>query len=98
MNLLGTHRDLYNLRNWHIVVLTLAASVLNGIVHNVAYLMARYVSDGGAVVTFPISQFEDRVRQLLHAVCAEKVSTGFLGAELIYLVQGIGPVTLRLTN
>jgi hypothetical protein len=33
------NRDLYNLRNWHIVVLSLAASVLNGIVHNVAYLM-----------------------------------------------------------
>ena len=39
MNLLGIHPDLYNLRYWHIVVLSLAASVLNGIVHNVAYLM-----------------------------------------------------------
>ena len=39
MKLLGIHRDLYNLRYWHIVVLSLAASVLNGIVHNVAYLM-----------------------------------------------------------
>jgi hypothetical protein len=39
MKLLGIHRDLYNLRYRHIVVLSLAASVLNGIVHNMAYLM-----------------------------------------------------------
>ena len=39
MKLLGIHRDLYNLRSWHIVVFSLAASVLNGVVHNVAYLM-----------------------------------------------------------
>lgn len=39
MNWLGIHRDLYNLRYWHIVVLSLVASLLNGIVHNVAYLM-----------------------------------------------------------
>jgi hypothetical protein len=39
MKLLGIHRDLYNLRYWHIVFLSLAASVLNGIVHNVAYLI-----------------------------------------------------------
>lgn len=39
MKLLGVHRDLYDLRYWHIVVLSLAASVLNGIMHNVAYLM-----------------------------------------------------------
>ncbi len=39
MRALGIHRDLYNLRYWHIVVLSLVASVLNGIVHNVAYLM-----------------------------------------------------------
>ncbi len=39
MKWLGIHRDLYNLRYWHIVVLSLAASVLNGVVHNVAYLM-----------------------------------------------------------
>ncbi|PQA79881.1 hypothetical protein C5F52_27995 [Limnohabitans sp. TS-CS-82] len=39
MKLLGINRDLYNLRYWHIVVLSLVASVLNGIVHNVAYLM-----------------------------------------------------------
>jgi glucose-6-phosphate-specific signal transduction histidine kinase len=39
MKLLGIHRDLYNLGYWHIVVLSLAASVLNGFMHNVAYLM-----------------------------------------------------------
>jgi hypothetical protein len=39
MKWLGIHPDLYNLRYWHIVILSLAASVLNGIVHNVAYLM-----------------------------------------------------------
>lgn len=39
MKWMGIHPDLYNLRYWHIVVLSLAASVLNGIVHNVAYLM-----------------------------------------------------------
>jgi hypothetical protein len=39
MQWLGIHRDLYNLRYWHIVVLSLVASVLNGIVHNMAYLM-----------------------------------------------------------
>lgn len=36
---LGIHRDLYNLCYWHIVVLSVVASVLNGIVHNVAYLI-----------------------------------------------------------
>jgi hypothetical protein len=39
MKWLGIHHDLYNLRYWHIVVLSLAASVFNGIMHNVAYLM-----------------------------------------------------------
>lgn len=39
MKLLGIHTDLYNLRYWHIVVLSLVASVLNGIVHNVSYLL-----------------------------------------------------------
>lgn len=39
MRTLRIQRDLNNLRYWHIVVLSLAASVLNGIVHNVAYLM-----------------------------------------------------------
>lgn len=37
MRVVGIHRDLYNLRYWHIVVLSLAASVLNGIVHNIDY-------------------------------------------------------------
>ena len=39
MKLLGIHRDLYNLRYWHIVVLSLAASVTNGIVHNILYVL-----------------------------------------------------------
>lgn len=38
MHWLGIHRDLINLRYWHIVVLSLAASVTNGLVHNVLYL------------------------------------------------------------
>jgi hypothetical protein len=38
MRWLGIHRDLINLRYWHIVVLSLAASVTNGVVHNVLYV------------------------------------------------------------
>jgi len=38
MRWLGIHRDLVNLQYWHIVVLSLAASVTNGIVHNVLYM------------------------------------------------------------
>jgi glucose-6-phosphate-specific signal transduction histidine kinase len=38
MRLLGIHRELYNLQYWHIVVLSLAASVLNGVAHNVVYI------------------------------------------------------------
>ena len=39
MCMLGIHRDLINLRYWHIVVLSLAASVINGIVHNILYVL-----------------------------------------------------------
>jgi uncharacterized RDD family membrane protein YckC len=39
MRAVGIHRDLYNLRYWHIVLLSLVASVLNGIVHNIDYLI-----------------------------------------------------------
>jgi uncharacterized membrane protein (DUF373 family) len=39
LRLLGIRRDLHNLRYWHIVALSLAASVLNGIVHNIDYLI-----------------------------------------------------------
>lgn len=38
MRWLDIHRDLINLRYWHIVVLSFAASVTNGVVHNVLYL------------------------------------------------------------
>jgi hypothetical protein len=38
MHLLHIHRDLSNLRYHHIVLLSLAASVLNGVVHNWLYL------------------------------------------------------------
>jgi len=38
MRMLGIHRDLINLRYWHIIVLSLAASVTNGIVHNFVYV------------------------------------------------------------
>lgn len=39
MRLLGIRRDLHNLRYWHIVALSLAASILNGIVHNIDYVI-----------------------------------------------------------
>ena len=39
MRKLHIHRDLINLRYWHIVVLSLAASVTNGIVHNILYVL-----------------------------------------------------------
>lgn len=39
MRIMGIHRDLINLRYWHIVLLSLAASVTNGIVHNVVYVI-----------------------------------------------------------
>ena len=39
MRVFGIHQDLRNLRYAHIVALSLAASVLNGIVHNLLYLM-----------------------------------------------------------
>lgn len=39
MRLLRIRRDLANLRYWHIVVLALAASVTNGVVHNFVYLV-----------------------------------------------------------
>jgi len=38
MRWLEIHRDLVNLQYWHIVVLSVAASVTNGIVHNVLYM------------------------------------------------------------
>jgi glucose-6-phosphate-specific signal transduction histidine kinase len=38
MRLLDIHRELSNLQYWHIVVLSLAASVLNGVAHNVVYI------------------------------------------------------------
>lgn len=38
MRWLGIHRELENLRYWHIVVLSLAASVTNGFVHNILYM------------------------------------------------------------
>jgi len=38
MRVFGIHQDLRNLRYAHIVALSLAASVLNGIVHNLLYL------------------------------------------------------------
>jgi glucose-6-phosphate-specific signal transduction histidine kinase len=38
MQTLGIHRDLTNLRYWHIVALSLSASILNGTVHNLIYL------------------------------------------------------------
>ena len=38
MRWLGIHRDLINLRYWHIVVLSLAASITNGVVHNILYM------------------------------------------------------------
>lgn len=40
MRRLGIHRDLLNLQYWHIVVLALAASVTNGVIHNVLYTAA----------------------------------------------------------
>lgn len=39
MRLLRIRADLANLRYWHIVVLSLAASVTNGIIHNFVYLL-----------------------------------------------------------
>ena len=39
MRVVGIHRDLYNLRYWHIVALSLAASALNGVVHNIEYVI-----------------------------------------------------------
>lgn len=39
MHLLKIRRDLVNLRYWHIVALSLAASATNGIIHNFVYLM-----------------------------------------------------------
>ena len=38
MRLLHIHHDLSNIRYRHIVLLSLAASVLNGIVHNLLYI------------------------------------------------------------
>jgi len=38
MRLLHIHRELYNLQYGHIIVLSLAASVLNGVAHNVVYI------------------------------------------------------------
>lgn len=38
MRWMGIHRDLQNLHYWHIVVLSLAASVTNGVVHNILYV------------------------------------------------------------
>ena len=39
MKILGIHRDLINLCYWHIVALSLAASVTNGIFHNILYVL-----------------------------------------------------------
>lgn len=39
MHLLKIRRDLVNLRYWHIVALSLAASATNGIIHNFVYLI-----------------------------------------------------------
>ena len=36
--MLHIHRELYNLQYGHIIVLSLAASVLNGVAHNVVYI------------------------------------------------------------
>lgn len=38
MRWIGIQRDLLNLRYWHIVVLSSAASVINGLVHNILYI------------------------------------------------------------
>jgi len=38
MHKLGIHRDLINLRYWHIVALSFTASATNGIVHNIIYV------------------------------------------------------------
>jgi glucose-6-phosphate-specific signal transduction histidine kinase len=44
MRWLGIHRDLINLRYWHIVVLSLAASVTNGVIHNILYMAENVTS------------------------------------------------------
>lgn len=46
MRWLGIHRDLYNLRYVHVVTLSLAASVTNGLVHNLAYLLMGITKTG----------------------------------------------------
>lgn len=38
MKWLHIHRDLKNLRYWHIVLLSAIASVFNGVVHNLIYI------------------------------------------------------------
>jgi glucose-6-phosphate-specific signal transduction histidine kinase len=38
MRWLDIHRDLTNLRYWHIVLMSLLASVSNGVIHNILYM------------------------------------------------------------
>jgi hypothetical protein len=38
MHLLFIHRNLDNLRYWHIAAMSMAASVFNGLVHNIVYI------------------------------------------------------------